>query len=172
MVPDELTFNIVVLGDEGVGKTALITEIVNRDWGCDGEGVRHNFRPKYQPTIGIQIYTKYFPHSHEDKNAKINIWDTSGKIFYEQLTSSLYEQADAVVIVFDVNNDRSFQNATSKWLVNFRRKMISPFGRKSRIMLVGNKIDAQMLEFTDDYELSTKASKSDVSHWVRECNIW
>lgn len=166
-ITDEPTFHIVFLGDEGVGKTAIINDLISsEDSGRNKDGISHAYKSKFEPTVGIQTYTKYYPHYHEDKVSKISIWDTSGKAFYEPLTSSLYLRADAVVIVFDVNDNRTFENATRKWLANFQLKMAGHFHRKASIMLVGNKIDSQMLHFTDDHELAGNALKNGVSHWV------
>ena len=67
---------------------------------------------------------------------QLQLWDTAGQERFRSLTHSYYNNAHAVVIVYDITNKRSFENLPV-WLDDVQR-----YCRKDAIkILVGNKKD-------------------------------
>ena len=43
-------------------------------------------------------------------NVKLQIWDTAGQERFRSVTHAYYRDADALMLVFDVTNRRSYEN--------------------------------------------------------------
>lgn len=95
---------IVVIGDSTVGKTDLVSNFIKSESDVAEPISRQNFTP---PTIGIEYhsYTAAYTGSAKKSIAvDVQVWDTSGKDCYNSLVCTLYPIADAVMLVFDINN--------------------------------------------------------------------
>jgi len=90
---DKESIYIVLLGDYNVGKTGLIKKYINP-----------NDNEIEDSSIGIKIIDKEM-----DDNI-LKIIDTSGKERNKGITDSVYKKADAFIVVFDMNNEESFNN--------------------------------------------------------------
>lgn len=88
---------VLVIGDSGCGKSALIIRY------CENE-----FSETYFNTIGVDFKMK--TKEINNKNIKINIWDTAGQEKFRSLVSSYYRNADIVILTFDLTNIQSFRN--------------------------------------------------------------
>ena len=51
---------------------------------------------------------------------KLQIWDTAGQERFRGITKSYYKGAQAVILVYDVNNPKSFEDVTSFWMKESR----------------------------------------------------
>mmetsp|Transcript_33567 Transcript_33567/g.53403 ORF Transcript_33567/g.53403 Transcript_33567/m.53403 type:complete len:204 (-) Transcript_33567:117-728(-) len=116
---------VVVLGDSQVGKTSIITRYVHPD---------EELNDFYQPTIGIDFMSKMVPMA--EASIRFQIWDTAGQERYRSLATSYLQEADAVMVVYDICNEASFTNAQS-WVDIVQEKL----GEATLIALVGNKTD-------------------------------
>lgn len=96
-------FKIMLLGDERVGKSSLFSRYFNG-----------GYVETYTPTIGLYFNLKTIKKT-SDSVAGFKIYDTSGKKMYRELVRSHTQEASALIIVFDVTNQKSFNNA-KKWL--------------------------------------------------------
>ncbi|PVD32072.1 hypothetical protein C0Q70_07500 [Pomacea canaliculata] len=115
---------IILLGDSGTGKTALLRRHV--------EDV---FEENHLPTIGVDFAVKSMAMPNEDM-VKLQVWDTAGQERYRNMTTSYYRGAQAVLIVYDVTNQESRENV-KKWIQEVRR-----YGSDVVIMaVVGTKVD-------------------------------
>jgi len=85
------------LGDSGVGKTCLVKRF------CE-----EKFTAKFHPTVGIDYGFKI--HSVRDTDVRVHFWDMAGKIEYYDVRNELYNQTQAVMLVYDVTNRPSFQS--------------------------------------------------------------
>eukprot|EP00803_Ostreobium_quekettii_P006911 evm.model.scf_4446.1 EVM.evm.TU.scf_4446.1 scf_4446:960-2995(-) len=118
---------VIILGDSGVGKTSLMNQYVHK-----------KFSPQYKATIGADFLSKEI--QIDDKLVTLQIWDTAGQERFQSLGVAFYRGADCCVIVYDVNNNKSFDNL-DHWKDEFlvqaapRNKESFPF------VVVGNKID-------------------------------
>ena len=90
-------YKIVFVGDGGVGKTALLTNVK-----CD------RFEKKYYATVGAEVHPMKFG------DAIVNVWDVAGQDMYVQNRKNYYENADAVAIMFDTTHRKSYRNV-EKW---------------------------------------------------------
>ena len=80
-----------------VGKTSLMNQYVQK-----------KFTKEYKATIGADFLTKEI--EVEDKKVTMQIWDTAGQERFQSLGSAFYRGADCCVLVFDVNNAKSFED--------------------------------------------------------------
>lgn len=113
--------NIVLVGDEFVGKTQICRFLVH---GCYDNLV--------SPTIGAEYSTREI-HSQYGL-VRMGLWTVSGSQRYESLLKTYVGNQDVTLVVFDLNNRNSFQNV-SKWL-----NLVS---KTEPIVLIGNKCDLE-----------------------------
>ncbi|BAS82720.1 ras-related protein RABH1e isoform X1 [Oryza sativa Japonica Group] len=116
-------YKLVFLGDQAVGKTAIITRFMY-----------DKFDATYQATIGIDFLSKTM--YLEDRTVRLQLWDTAGQERFRSLIPSYIRDSSVAVIVYDVTGKQSFLSI-SKWIeeVNTQR------GGDVIIVLVGNKTD-------------------------------
>jgi GTP-binding nuclear protein Ran len=70
----EQYYNVAIVGDGGVGKTAFVNGVKNL-----------SFPKQYNPTVGIQVHSI---ESHDEK--LINFWDYAGQEKYNLLKRKQY----------------------------------------------------------------------------------
>ncbi|KAJ7085734.1 GTP binding protein [Mycena belliarum] len=114
---------IVLLGDQSVGKTSLITRFMY-----------DTFDNTYQATIGIDFLSKTM--YLEDRTVRLQLWDTAGQERFRSLIPSYIRDSSVAIVVFDITNRQSFMS-TTKWIEDVR----SERGNDVIIVLVGNKAD-------------------------------
>lgn len=118
----------MVTGDSGVGKTNLVSRF-HRD----------HFHLESKATIGVEFATQnlMMPNGHV---IRAQIWDTAGQERYRALTRAYYRGALGGLIVFDVSQRNTFENA-EKWIKEMR-EYADP---SAPLVLVGNKSDLSHL---------------------------
>ena len=121
----DISFKIIVIGDSGVGKSCLTTQVV-----------RNNFEEFYQATVGFEFLT--FNLRINNNVVKLQIWDTCGQEVYKSLISNFYRNSSLALILYAINNKESFQHAEN-WL-NDLKNQSNP---NVRVFLVGNKSDLE-----------------------------
>ena len=163
----ERHFKVLVIGDSGVGKSSIITRIKNNEF----------FDQNYSvPTIGIDYKTVRYMIN--DNPVKIGIWDCAGQDRFRSVVSSYYRNANAIVIVYDITNPRSF-NSVDYWLKDVSQKCT----RKGLVIaVVGNKTDVLPIDIDDNVDdklipypyndvSADVVSKEDVNDYVFTKNI-
>jgi len=125
----KILLKVIILGDSGVGKTSLMNQYVNK-----------KFSASYKATIGADFLTK---EVHvDDRLVTMQLWDTAGQERFQSLGVAFYRGADCCVLVYDVNNSKSFDTLDS-WRDEFliqaspRDPDLFPF------VVLGNKIDVE-----------------------------
>ena len=107
-------------------------------------------------TIGFEYFT--FNIKLGETIIKLQIWDTCGQEFYKSLITSFYRNASLAVIVYSIDNQKSFEDLDI-WLKDLKLNT-SP---DIKIFLIGNKTDLeeyrviskeQAEKFKNDYELN------------------
>ena len=116
-------FKVVVLGDQGVGKTSLIVRFVH-----------DSFEPTNNATIGVDLLSKNVPVN--EKLVRLLMWDTAGQERFRALIPSYIKDSAFALVLYDVCNLSSFHNAKT-WVRDVR----SYRGYEVPICLVGNKVD-------------------------------
>ena len=95
-------FKIIFAGEANAGKTSLIRKI------CHGR-----FRQKRDITQQPDCSTKTVECNGQTVTLKL--WDTVGQERFNSLPPSYFRKSDVVILVYDMENEESFQNA-KKWL--------------------------------------------------------
>ena len=93
----KVLLKVIILGDSGVGKTALMNQYVNR-----------KFSNQYKATIGADFLTKDIT-LEDGRQVTLQIWDTAGQERFQSLGVAFYRGADACVLVYDVTSQNSFK---------------------------------------------------------------
>lgn len=137
-------YKLVFLGDQGVGKTSIITRFMY-----------DTFDKNYQATIGIDFLSKTM--YLEDRTVRLQLWDTAGQERFRSLIPSYIRDSSVAVVVFDITNRASFLN-TSKWIEDVRNER----GNDVIIILVGNKTDLSDKRQVSVEEGEDKANKEGI----------
>ena len=117
---------IIFIGDAGVGKTTIISRIMDNP-----------FIEEYEPSIGVDFMSKTLKYNGQ--NVKLQIWDTAGQEKYKGLIPSYVRNSSIVFVVYDISGKTSFDNIP-KW-INFIKSI-----ENTTIVLCGNKIDLENRE--------------------------
>ncbi|KAI0716177.1 P-loop containing nucleoside triphosphate hydrolase protein [Cerioporus squamosus] len=126
------TVKLVVIGASGVGKSSIRNQYISG-----------RFTTGYRATIGADFITKTLPHyGCADELVTLQIWDTAGQERFSGLSSAFFRGADAVILMFDVNQPQTL-NALTKWWDDFRDKAPVPDESLEEFccVVVGNKVD-------------------------------
>ena len=116
-------FKVLLLGDSDVGKSSLILRYTEE-----------TFNSKLVNSIGVDFKMK--KEEIDEKVIKVQIWDTAGHEKFRAITYSYYRGANAIIIVFDLSDKKSFISIT-EWL-----KQIEKHAKENVFkFLVGNKSD-------------------------------
>src|ERR1700744_4471250 len=73
--------------------------------------VNKKFSTSYKATIGADFLTKEV--TVDDRIVTLQLWDTAGQERFQSLGVAFYRGADCCVLVYDVNNSKSFETLDS-----------------------------------------------------------
>ena len=121
----DISFKIIVVGDQSVGKSSLTIK-----------AIKNYFEDFYSPTIGFEFLT--YVTKIEDKNIKLQIWDTCGQEAYRALISSFYKNSSLAILVYSIDCEESF-NHLEEWLNDIKTQSNPDI----KIILIGNKFDLE-----------------------------
>ena len=128
------TTSIAVLGECGVGKTTLISTLLE----CS-DGVRS----PYTPTIGVRS------HDESDKllsvtqrgelrsPIRLKLWDISGSDAFDAMRLSHFKRSQGAIFVFDASSLTSL-DSTLELVVQMKRSLPIDLVPKFPILLIGN----------------------------------
>ena len=140
---DIMEFKIVLIGSASVGKTSIFNKFING-----------YFSQNYKSTITVEFKIKYMKL---DNNlfVKLILWDTCGAEIFRAVTKQYYKNAHAIILVFDLTDQNSFNDLKNIWLNDVKN-----YGDiNTQILSVGNKLD--LIE-------ERKVSESQVINFCRE----
>ncbi|KAI4467529.1 drab5-related [Holotrichia oblita] len=137
-------FKLVVLGEEAVGKTSLITRFMYDFF---------SFTIRATVVVDVSWKTMYL----EDRTVQLHIWDTAGQERFRSLTRSYIRGSTVAVVVYDITDTNSFLQA-STWIDDVRTEL----GTNVIIMLVGNKTDLSEKRQVNTEEGEKKAKELNV----------
>ena len=121
----DISFKMIVVGDQSVGKSSLTIK-----------AIKNYFEDFYSPTIGFEFLT--YVTKIEDKNIKLQIWDTCGQEAYRALISSFYKNSSLAILVYAIDSVESFNNLEI-WLNDIKTQANPDI----KIILIGNKFDLE-----------------------------
>jgi Ras-related protein Rab-7A len=123
----KVLLKVIILGDSGVGKTSLMNQYVNK-----------KFNAQYKATIGADFLTKEV--TVDDRLVTMQIWDTAGQERFQSLGVAFYRGADSCVLVYDVQQPKTFDNLDS-WRDEFLIQAGPRDPDNFPFVVLGNKID-------------------------------
>jgi len=105
----------------------------------------NKFTGQYKATIGADFLSKHVsitdPQTGAVRSVTLQIWDTAGQERFQSLGMAFYRGADAVALVYDVGDNKSFENLEN-WRGDFLRQVgLDEKGADFPFVLLGNKID-------------------------------
>jgi small GTP-binding protein len=121
---------IVLIGDGGVGKTAL-----RRAW------LGEEFKTEYLMTIGAdfasQETTIYHSETKTTYDVRFQIWDLAGQPRFKAVRDLYYRGAVGALCFFDISNQESYMNLV-EWIQSYWS--LNGVG-KTPLLIVGSKCD-------------------------------
>ncbi len=142
---------VTIVGDEAVGKSCLVQKILNP---------KQPMKSLYEKTVGVDFSVK--KTRSKGVNIKLTLWDPSGCDRFRTLISSYYRGAEQIVLVFDVNNESSFEHIASKYMEEI--KQFANCKRKPCLILVGTQCDW--------IGESARVSKATIDDFVQRYNMF
>jgi len=134
-------YKLVVLGEGGVGKSALTIQFT-----------QNHFVKEYDPTIE-NSYRKQI--TYEDEVCILDILDTAGQEEYSVMRDQYIHSGQGFILVYSVTCKTSFMA-----LLELRNKVLQVKDRDDfPMVLVGNKCDLQCRE------VSTQEAKESATKW-------
>lgn len=118
-----MSCKVVLLGSQGVGKTAIVTSFLDK-----------KFSNSNLSTVAASYSNAIIDVNGTD--VKVQIWDTAGQEKYRSLAPMYYHDADAAIVVFSVTDKQSFENVPS-WIEELNEQIDSC----PAVYIVGNKCD-------------------------------
>ena len=127
------SLSFILIGDSTVGKTCFLTRYF-----------KNQFNETFLSTIGIDKEIKHVKVGND--SYKLTLWDTAGQDRFKCLPKKYYQNADGVLLLFDVTSEETFVNV-GNWMKdvkeNSSKNITSENGKESELALylIGNKID-------------------------------
>lgn len=118
-------FKYIIIGDTGVGKSCLLLQFTDK-----------RFQPVHDLTIGVEFGARMI--EIDNRQIKLQIWDTAGQESFRSITRSYYRGAAGALLVYDITRRETF-NHLARWLEEARTNANS----NMVIMLIGNKSDLE-----------------------------
>ncbi|UCC20380.1 MAG: GTP-binding protein [Promethearchaeota archaeon] len=157
-------FKSIVVGDGGVGKTALTLRF--------SKGF---FTEDYKMTIGVDFHVKTINIDSMEGpiRAKLQIWDTGGQERFSSIRPMYYRGSLGALLIFDLTNSASFEHLP-QWIEEVRANVKTEIP----LLLVGNKSDlvdqrAVSLEeinnFTHNFNLFYMETSAKTGEGVGDC---
>ncbi len=141
---DYLKCKVILVGDSGVGKTSIISRLINKV-------------EKYpKPTLSLQYVTK--EEIIDNEKVIFEIWDTAGQEKYLSLNRIFYSDAKICIIVYDITNKKSYENAINIWFNEIKGNS----NENIIIGLAGNKCDLFLNEEINETEVRNFCSLNNI----------
>jgi len=123
----EYLYKVLVVGDMGTGKTALIRRYVN-----------NLYSESYKSTIGVDFALKEINWDAKTL-VRLQLWDIAGQERYGNMTRVYFKEAVGAFVVFDVTRHASFE-AVKKWKQDIDSK-VTLYDQPIPVVLLANKCD-------------------------------
>ena len=121
----DITIKLLLIGNAFVGKTLIVQKFID-----------NTFSKSTMSTIGVDLQSKIIDIN--GKKVKYLILDTAGEDRMKTMTYSYYRGCHVILIVYDVTNQKSFENVTT-WV-----ECVDKFAKSNVLrILVGNKTDLE-----------------------------
>ena len=136
-------YKIVLIGNNGVGKTHLLTRFLYNTFSYDQTS-----------TLSATYATKKIK-TYNDDEIILQIWDTAGQESYRGLTQLFYRNAAGIIIVYDITRKNTFEEIKNYCLKQVKENA----SKEAKIVIVGNKNDLFTKGEVDEEECRAFAEK-------------
>lgn len=147
-------FKIIVIGDSGVGKSALTVRLA--------EDV---FYKDFSSTIAIDF--RMHQMNYMGKNIRFQIWDTAGQERFQSVATAFYRGANGVMLCFDLTHRPSFAHL-EQWMERVRLQALPGIP----CLLIGCKSDqareTRQVQFEEGQEWAKKHNMSYIETSAKE----
>lgn len=143
-------FKVLILGDSGTGKTALVRRSVH-DFFTEG----------YRSTIGVDFSLKVLRWT-EDLEIRLQMWDLAGQDRFNHLSRLYFNKASGALLVCD-QSDKSLEG-----IIKWKKELDSKLCDTPAVILV-NKDDLREEEgvSSDDIAMEELARDMNIISWTR-----
>ncbi|KRX00929.1 P-loop containing nucleoside triphosphate hydrolase [Pseudocohnilembus persalinus] len=135
----DFLFKLLLIGNSGVGKSCMLMRYAE-----------NSFTSNFYNTIGVDFKIKTIPI--ENKQIKLQIWDTAGQDRFKTITCSYYRGAHGIIIVYDVTDRDSFDSVRN-WMSEIEKYAQENVTK----LIVGNKCDmddSRKVKYEEGQELA------------------
>ncbi|XP_037959933.1 ras-related protein Rab-30 [Teleopsis dalmanni] len=139
------TQKVILCGDYGVGKSSLFRRFTNNTFVSETDR---------KSTLGLDHIDRTY--EVDDKQIKLQLWDTGGMERVASVTSSYYKFAEGAILVFALDNAASF-HSLSQHLLD-----IVTYAENAKIFICGNKCDLE--------DRQPQVTESDVEAFSEQCH--
>lgn len=143
-------FNVMIIGDEKVGKTAILERFLKK-----------TFLSERKQTIGIEHYDKVI--KHENKDFLFKVWDTAGQEKFRVMSRSYYQKAHGMILTCALNNRESFSNLRV-WLNSLKESVGSD--SNIQLIIIANKFDLEEEKEVEEAEINQKAEELGIEYFL------
>jgi small GTP-binding protein len=105
-MPPTESFKVILLGDSGVGKSAVVERVA-----------KDVFTASHEATVGVH-YTSV-PIAVGERTRHLELWDTAGQEVFRSLVGFYSRDAKGVFLLYDVTKAASFADL-NKWITFLR----------------------------------------------------
>jgi len=120
----DLSYNIILVGETGVGKTCLL----------------HRFHDNvyYTPPSTVAVDLFFRTVQIGNSSVQLRIWDTAGQERFRSITPAFIREAHGILFVYDITISKTFDK------IPYWAEFVDQYGPENSIkVLVGNKCDAE-----------------------------
>ena len=145
----------LIVGKDAVGKSSILSRLTD-----------DKFVDRYDATIGVEFGSI----SPQEKDYKLQVWDTAGKEAFRSITRSYYRGAMVVFIVFDVTSRESFD-----MVYTFMEEVKSHSDTPNMMMLIAHKTDLPNRKVSTDegeqFAIDNRMMYLEYSSLANNCTI-
>ena len=141
MTEESIGIKMILIGMSGTGKTNIINASINKPFEDDS-----------QSTLTSSFVTKTV--NINNKNYRIEIWDTAGQEIYKSLTKLFIVDSKIVVFVYDITHKKSFEEL-DYWIQTAKETL----GDEPVYAIFGNKKDLYLNEQVEENDGKKKAEE-------------
>lgn len=153
-----ITFRIILLGDSNVGKTSYSLRYF-----------QNTFTDSFLTTIGINEESKLIKCANN--MYRVQLWDTAGQEKFRSLPRKYYQNADGIILMYDVNQRKTFEEI-KRWINEIQQNSNKTFESKEDSMtmcLIGNKIDDNTNRDVNREEGEELAQRYNLKYYESSC---
>ena len=117
---DLIPCKVVLIGESSVGKTCIINRFT-----------KETYNPNEVSSLSASYVEKVIKlDEYEGKAIKFDIWDTAGQERFRSIGKIFYNDANAVILVYDITDPKSFEEIKKFWyhqILEFAPKNINKY---------------------------------------------